>query len=189
MNIEDIKIGETYNVRMNVDSISDGFVDCLFVDGESCSIMLEPERLHHPEPKYDPYRIFRVRDKVRLVTRFGRLPFCHRMKEWIVPSDTILTVICDEVSGHVKIQAEEGFVSPMIVSAHFLELVTPVEELEPYRVETGGYNRFRIKKGNLEYSYFPFGEHCVLSMDEAKAAAEAECARLNAAFRKERENG
>ena len=70
---------------------------------------------------------------------------------------------------------------------YFLELVTPVEEIEPYRVETGGYNRFRIKKGNLEYSYFPFGEHCVLGMDEAKAAAEAERDRLNAEYRKEQE--
>lgn len=68
-----------------------------------------------------------------------------------------------------------------------LECVSPVEELEPYSVETGGYNRFRIKKGNLEYSYFPFGEHCVLSMDEAKAAAEAERDRLNAEPRKEKE--
>lgn len=66
-------------------------------------------------------------------------------------------------------------------------LVASAEELEPYRVETGGYNKFRIKKGNLEYSYFPFGEHCVLSMDEAKAAAEAERDRLNAEHRKEQQ--
>ena len=126
-------------------------------------------------PKYDPCRPFKAGDIVTPKERNGRVPWAK---------DTKLTVISDERDSGVTVRCDDTG-EERLMCVLFLELVTPVEELEPYRVETGGYNRFRIKKGNLEYSYFPFGEHCVLSMDEAKAAAEAERDRLNAEYRKE----
>ena len=201
MNIEDIKVGEMLNIKLLCtckekravifETPTGGKIQLGYRDFEALSPITPYTPLNLPTmtkipetyPKYDPNREFKKGDKVRLVTRFGRQPFCHRMKEWIVPSDTILTVICDEVSGHVKIQYEEGFVSPMIVSAHFLELVTPVEELEPYSVHETDY-LYRVMQSVdggeqvvCEYrkSYHP----------HAKEADEAERDRLNAEYRKE----
>lgn len=144
-----------------------------YIDPEYVSLPGEP--VEQPKPKYDPCRKFRKGDKVRVVEWNGRD---------IARVGQIGYAVSDEHNSRVEL-AIDGWTKEVFYPACHLELVTPVEELEPYRVETGGYNRFRIKKGNLEYSYFPFGEHCVLSMDEAKAAAEAECDRLNAEWRKE----
>lgn len=188
LNLEDIKVGETYNVRVKVEHIDeDGYLK-VRTSEKAISFILSPKELEafSPLPKYDPCREFREGDKVRMRERDGRLPYCTRMREHIVPSDTILTVAANLGNGLVAVRAD-GNLNEQVIGFYFLELVTPEDELEPYSVETGGYNRFRIKKGNLEYSYFPFGEHCVLSMDEAKAAAEAECDRLNAEWRKEQE--
>lgn len=127
-------------------------------------------------PKHDPTRLFKKGDIAKVIYARGR--------DVGVKVGTQVAVTSDECNGRVSVKVKEGF-SITNLPIFYLELVTPAEELEPYRVETGGYNRFRIKKGNLEYSYFPFGEHCVLSMDEAKAAAEAERDRLNAAHRKD----
>ena len=65
----------------------------------------------------------------------------------------------------------------------WLKLVTPVEELEPYYVKeiSNGY-RLMKNDGNLLANYWE-------NHPQAKAAAEAECARLNAEYRKERKNG
>lgn len=134
------------------------------------------------KPKYDPNRKFRKGDIVEPCK--GREVYACEWEDCVFHKmDGKYEVQGDEKEGHVSVIDKETGIE-CYVSAFAIELVTPVEEREPYRVETGGYNRFRIKKGNLEYAYFPFGEHCVLSMDEAKAAAEAERDRLNDEHRK-----
>lgn len=178
MNIEDIKVGETYNVRMNVDSISDGFVDCLFVDGESCSITLEPERLHHPEPKYDPCRKFRKGDIVEPCQVNGRWSTCL----WQDRAGIRYKVTKDEdpLQSHMEVKDPDSPQS-FLVHAAFFKLVTPVEELEPYSVETCQYG-YTVNKGELILATYNDETH-----PHAKEAAEAERDRLNAEYRKEQE--
>ena len=44
---------------------------------------------------------------------------------------------------------------------------------------------YSVVKGNLFVSIYPYDSSALYSREEAKAAAEAECARLNAELRKE----
>lgn len=59
----------------------------------------------------------------------------------------------------------------------------PVEELEPYSVETCQYG-YTVNKGELILAIYNDETH-----PNPKEAAEAECARLNAEYRKEENNG
>ena len=131
------------------------------------------------------FRPLKAGDIAKCVEVRNRKPNCGIDGVSVSLDGEIVTVITNETdreNNTVDIKFKCGTVAT--IDPVYLDLCTPVEELKPYYVETGGYNRLRIKKGNLEYSYFPFGEHCVLSMDEAKAAAEAECDRLNEDWRK-----
>lgn len=60
------------------------------------------------------------------------------------------------------------------------ELVTPVEELEPYTIREYE-DHYAVEKDGAMYSTFFKGSYHA----NAKAAAEAECDRLNAEYRKE----
>lgn len=127
-------------------------------------------------PKYDQNREFRKGDKVKAVLRHGRIPNDG------VPKDVILEVIADERDGIVKVLHKMGVILEIFnVYALYLELVTPVEELEPYSVgETTDY--FSVDKDDEELSLYWKYKH-----PHAKAAAEAECRRLNAEYSKELE--
>jgi hypothetical protein len=65
----------------------------------------------------------------------------------------------------------------------YLELVTPVEELEPYIIREYA-DFYAVEKDGAQYSIFFKGSY----HDNAKKAAEAERDRLNAEWRKEVEN-
>lgn len=188
LNLEDIKVGEKYKLELLCIHNKEKVIvfetptgDHIPLRNSDHECICPANGIKNTEPvlKYYKNRKFRKGDRVKPLERNGRVPWAK---------DMTLTVVADEHSADVAVRDEETG-EERLMCVLFLELVTPVEEIEPYRVETGGYNRFRIKKGNLEYSYFPFGEHCVLGMDEAKAAAEAECNRLNAEYRKEQNNG
>ena len=129
-------------------------------------------------PKYDPCREFRKGDKVRMVEWHGRSFFdggCH-------PNCNKWTVTEDETSG---VSLEQDGYPIADVPACFLELITPVEELEPYFVMElkGGYGVYNTR-------FQPETEACHYWNEmhpHAKEAAEAECERLNAEYRKEME--
>lgn len=59
----------------------------------------------------------------------------------------------------------------------------PVEEMEPYSVETCQYG-YTVNKGEDILATYNDEKH-----PHAKAAAQAECDRLNAEYRKEQNNG
>lgn len=189
MKIELIKPGHTYYAPVEVNKISNGDVHVVPIHVYQPEELVEspnPYRHVHSEcssPELTNLLKIKRGDRVKVVERFGLKPYSINWDDKLEPSEAIWDVA--EVDSYGFAQISRPGISSESVFFIFLELVTAKEELEPYSVETGGYNKFRIKKGNLEYSYFPFGEHCVLSMDEAKAAAEAECARLNAEYRKE----
>lgn len=143
------------------------------------------------EPKYDPCRRFKAGDKVRIVQCKGR-DFSYEAKRH---RGKITEVLSDEDNCSVEInilKEAEGIEGITIgIDPAYLELITPVEELEPYSiiVKPEGYHCVRIMKGTKIHSSIPFdaGECVCRTLEEAKAAAEEERDRLNAKHGKEGE--
>lgn len=192
--IEEIKIGETYNVRVKVHRMASAGLVCHACDKDGHYLSKHPNfftedeveafspvtpapKHSEPAPKYDPCRLFKDGDKVtpRLVNGrdFNSVAEDYRGK--------ILTVTRDEEkydNVFVEYGGDEFTIDPA-----YLELVTPVEELERYVVEPSDVAYFIVDKKhergeqNVVMYMFAFHPH-------AKAAAEAECARLNEEYRK-----
>ena len=192
MKLEDIKEGETYNVRVKVIGITNDGVDALYVDADGGGITglrigkqrISILRLSTPEtaPQYDPCRKFRKGDMVRVVEWNGRD---------IARVGEIGHVVSDEYNSRVEI-AIDGWTKEVYYPACHLKLVTPAEELEQYSVlETDTFKGFDIMRDGLCVMTFPFGEKengWYYNRLTAKAAAEAECKRLNKECRKELSN-
>ena len=126
-------------------------------------------------PKYDPCRLFKEGDRVKPRKLFGR---CYS-KATARIIGKICTVLHDEIEHYtVSIRWDEGECN---IDPAYLELVTPVEELEPYEV-TESSDYYGVDKDDLEVEAAIFWKK---SHPNAKAAAEAERDRLNAEYRKE----
>lgn len=120
------------------------------------------------KPKYDPNRKFRKGDKVRIVEWNGRKSMRDGM---------IALVVNNEDNGGMVEVSIDGWKNGVFYNACKLELVTPVEELEPYTV-VESYGRTDVMKGD-----YPIATYTD-SHPHAKEAAEAERDRLNAEWRK-----
>lgn len=154
---------------------------------------MKKQNLNLTTPKYDPNRLFRKGDKVRLCEYNGRAPFDNENFE---PEEAgQLCIIAEDednenaYSLHVwkledmEREPDDGerpwFAFPLM----FMELVSPVEEQEPYRVEEDSqywHVLYEQDGGIMTVCKFLKSYH-----PTAKAAAEAECERLNAEYRKE----
>ena len=192
--IKNLKPGDTVLVEAKV-----GIVTATAANvSHGCISHLLPFNKLYPvpeQPKHDHCREFKEGDRVRMVMRDGRHPYCLKMRESIVPTDTICNVVRCESNGFVVVEYENGY-NP-VVHFSFLELVTPVEELEPYYVVTNTdcstctiFKRVGEKKLVHSAYYFMHGNGCsnaLMGIIEAQAAAKSECARLNAKYRKEQE--
>ena len=166
-----------------------GIIGALDDKAEACCYT----RCHFPQqylslpPKHDPTRLFKKGDKVRMVEWHGRSFFdggCH-------PNCNKWTVTEDETSG-VNIEQDGHTISD--VPACYLELITPVEELEPYSVHAilgnnGKPAFFAVRKGDVSVAAFFCDTPRAFTEEQALAAAEAERDRLNAEWRKEQNNG
>lgn len=205
MNIEEIKVGERYNVcgyigYKNEDEISITF-ECK--PGVYCSIPFAKSHasmyfsLPPTPPKYDPCRKFKKGDKVKLIEWNGRTPYDthHELKP---PPGEVHIVIEDEYDrNEVYIGMSAADEHQSVVHACHLELVTPVEELEPYKVEKR-LSRYAVyyhdpdedgMTGRVyEQAAFYFGHPNQYTKDEALAAAEAERDRLNEEYRNKHQN-
>lgn len=207
MNIEDIKVGETYNVRVKVTDLMDDKIitstvsdkgaplnksHTIFFDDEAPAFSHVPypapiaffKSTVIPEvyPKYDPCRKFRSGDIVTPKERNGRIPW---------GKDTKLIVVDNERMAGVHVRNEETG-EEHFICALFLELVTPVEEKEPYHIneifdiDDGNLIGYEVAHGDTRESIFYGGETHLRTIAKAKAAAEAERDRLNAEYRKGR---
>ena len=146
------------------------------------AIVPEDVTLMPEKPKYDPCRPFHVGDKVRRRKVLeGRYLSCMMHD---LPFDTDFTVISGEKNAMVGINKDDDI---HFVSFAMLELVTPVEELEPYSVRES--DAFDIVCEGKIVMTIPFTEYDYYTFEQAKAAAEAEADRLNAEWRKEQSNG
>lgn len=203
MNIEDIKEGETYNVRVKVIGKYGKCIDAIYADADDAIVGLHiPERRVgvlrpiSPEngkkntetaPKYDPNRKFREGDKVRIKREINGRLLHHSFVNF--KYDTVYTVDADEVqkdfeSGHVVITDGEHYCS---LSFYELELVTPVEDLEPFFISEGA-GIIELYKETTDEVVKAWFYDTVKAGVEALAAAEAERDRLNAEYRKEQSN-
>jgi hypothetical protein len=155
-------------------------IDWLFPDAG------KPFNLNHDftyielAPKYDPCRKFRRGDIVRYVPHNGRECPAMPLDEYYRVKT--LTVVEDEDANHrVLVETQDG--RNKYIMFCYLELVTPVEELEPFEVYHRPSEWCVIKTANdLIASIYNVDIH-----PNAKAAAEAERDRLNAEWRKEME--
>lgn len=144
MNIEEIKVGERYNVcgcigYKNEDEISITF-ECK--PGVYCSIPFAKSHasmyfsLPPTPPKYDPCRPFKVGDEVRYCAPDGRIYADRGSLIEHIKNRDFTRVIRDELpNGKVGVFDPFDEENPYYVPAHALKLVTPVEELEPYSID------------------------------------------------------
>lgn len=130
-----------------------------------------------PQPKYDPCRPFKKGDRAQVVERNGRNVTCFPVGR--IKVGDIVTVAENETGDvFIKVLTEDGH--EMMAPWFMLKLVTPVEELEPYKL-VDSPNTYNIVRDSATVMTIHKKSH-----PNAKAAAEAERDRLNAEFRKER---
>ncbi len=144
-----------------------------------------------PTPQHAPTRLFKKGDKVRSVKRRGHY-FSLTDEKYAA---LILTVDSDEVADTrqsdiwVKVETEDDELS-WNTDPVYLELVTPVEGLEPFGVR---YSTDRdcaeVYHRRYKNTVAAFYCKCGITREQAEEHAEAECDRLNAEWRKEHGNG
>lgn len=196
MNIEDIKEGETYNVRVKVIEKYGNYVDAIYAEYDAIEGIHIPKRrigILHPispengtkntenAPKYDPNRKFRKGDRVRVAENKGRC-----LKPFALKIGDVLTVSKDEPNDDTCVIWCKWLDQDFYLDPAYLKLVTPVEELEPYTISEGAgiievYNEKLEAVKSWFYSDVKAGV-------KALAEAEAERDRLNAEWRKEQSN-
>jgi hypothetical protein len=200
MKLEDIKIGETYYVRVKVKTKGEDYIRVTpilqggvlstywptsFVLGESSAFSpIPPENGRNnsePAPKHDPNRLFKKGDKVRYVKRNGRFcPGSHAFEEQMA---LLGTVVKDEQRDYFVVVNFENDVDNYLLDPAYLELVTPVEELEPYKL-IDSPNTYNIVRDSAMVMTIHKKSH-----PHAKAAAEAARDRLNAEHGKNQRHG
>ncbi len=189
MNIEDIKVGETYLLPVVVTAMDNGaWLDATTNKGTYYYRLAPSETktlrpiMQENSPKYDPNRLFREGDEVRVIEKDGRTvhdPLNGGI--WRVARNE-RTGGAHEMSVLVNLIYEDEKIAHQIhVPFYFLELVTPVEELEPYSVRES--DAFDIVRDGKIVMTIPFTEDDYYTFEQAKAAAEADRDRLNAEWR------
>lgn len=204
MNHADIKVGKYYTLQLLCTLNAEKIIVFGTASGDhiplrQCDLECvtptpsEPPTLVGTTPKHDPSRKFRKGDKVRLIAHRGRIAYDEGLQ--YPPCDTVYIVEHDELkNGIVSIyeQPECDF-DAFDIHFSFLELVTPVEDVEPYIVEKstdGATIVWTVKKRDcsqgLDFRYCPgWGGNIFFSETHCRKHAEAECARLNEEYRKE----
>lgn len=188
MNIEDIKVGETYNVRMKVTNKEKDMVEVKnpMVSVYGCDYMIISHKYIHEQPKYDPCRKFRKGDIVTPRKLFGRI--YEKGMDYLLGEKCV--VICDEKEHfNISVLHNDGYFT---IDPAYLELVTPVEELEQYSIEKtidGATIILTVKKSGcsqgIEFRYCPgWGGNVFFSEEQCRQHAEAERDRLNAEYKK-----
>lgn len=191
MSTKEVKIGETYNVRVKVEHIDEDGWFKVRTSEKAISFILSPKEqdAFSPLPQYDPCRPFKKGDRVAPKFWNGRPPVAseERANSEFLPENKIYTVLADERNSiaFIDYHGKRAF-----IPVNHLELVTPVEELGPYSI----FNNERLaawtlQKNGLIFEYYPYrvneSDNIARSKEEAQAAAEAKRDRLNAKHRKE----
>ena len=210
MALDDIKVGETLYVRAKVCTINENNTCWVRIEDavygtQYHDVVIEPKNLYPfltyiskpieifkmteipaTYPKYDPCRPFKKGDIVEPVACNGRAPLY--LRKYI---GTKQVVECDEdINGIVGIVGDIE-----AVSAAFLKLITPVEELEPYFIEESHDGATIVltvrcipNGEGIAFRYCPgWGGNVFHSEEQFRQHAVAERDRLNAEYRMEME--
>lgn len=187
--IKNLKKGDKLIAEVQFYSLDrDGDIVCLAALTTSSGDVIETSGFYHPsclslptaEPKHDPCRKFKKGDKVKLIEWNGRTPYDthHELKPSPGEVHIVIEDEYDRNEVHIGMNAADEHQS--VVHACHLELVTPVEELEPYFV-LDSPRTFNICKHGGGKSVATFYKDQPL----AREHAEKYCAALNAEYRKE----
>lgn len=179
--IKNLKKGDKFTVALKVDEVEGEYVHVRYEDGTEYGTayrkswtMLEKATLVKPAPTFD------VGDTVRIVpdpmtkTIYGKGSLYGN---WVLGEARILEEF--KQATEMKLAKNDGQI--VTINVHCLELIKK-EEKEKYRV---------VKYGD-EFQIIWADFHVAARFDKiihpnAKAAAEAECDRLNAEWRKQQE--
>lgn len=190
MNTEKLKAGERYNFTLlyTGQSINNKFrfespTGIHYILGLGDMEAVSPVSAHEnsikntdPPKKYDPCRLFKKGDKVRVVEWSGRD---------IVRVGQIGYVVSDEHNSRVELSIE-GWRKGVFYPACHLELITPVEELEPYVIcENDASYEVRLHSKKENHTMAIYNKNAYGDWLKARYAAATECDRLNAEHRKE----
>ena len=198
MKPEEIKVGDFVNLKLLVTkkyrhSRNDDGIKGIVLEsptGKSLVVWADdfealfPEngtKIAEPAPKYDPCRKFREGDIVKPCQVKGRW-FGTAWKDRIGIRFTVAKA--EDEEGVMWVQDPDSL-HPKDVEAVFFQLVVPVEELEPYYLDTittddnNTKPYFLIKTRKHEHIIRTFYSNDFETIEQTKAAAEAECARLN----------
>jgi hypothetical protein len=130
------------------------------------------------KPKHDPCRPFREGDRVQARKIHGNLPQCRYNGNVGIKEGDIGTIARYNERNCYWVDFHKGM--NWCIDAAYLELITPVEELEPYSVGESSHTWYVYKDDDVVVAFnkekYP----------NAKEAAEAERDRLNEEWRKER---
>lgn len=207
MNIEDIKEGETYNVRVRVIGKYGKCVDAIYADADDAvgGIHIPEKRVNilrpisnETAPEHAPNRPLRKGDIVRPVLCQGRKPWgrVNGGHHYANPQWTC-EVVDDERQGYVEVITQSGF--EFEINACFLKLETPIEERELFYVErcdTDGCYFVQKDDGEMtavdtlvQAFYFKTEDYNAHYYTEGQAEelANETCKRLNEEWRKEQE--
>lgn len=181
--IQNLKPGDPVFVRGKFKSVDDD--GDFWIETGNCYRCYDPLCVSLPSEivnrqsstvnKHDPTRLFKKGDKVRIVKYNGRKfdaapPTFQLGKVYRVDEDE------DTEHCYVMLQSCDLYYAHPVA---FLELVTPVEEIEPYKL-IDSPNTYNIVRDSAMVMTIHKKSH-----PNAKEAAEAECDRLNAEWRKE----
>lgn len=141
-----------------------GIIGVIDDKAEACcnTRCLFPQQYLSLPPKHDHTRLFKKGDEVRVVKWNGRD---------IARMGQIGRVVSDEHNSRVEL-AIDGWTSSVYYPACHLELITPVEEFEPYSIDPANTNVL-----------FKHGKKFATFEDDDEA--QEICSRLNAEYRKE----
>ena len=213
MKYKDIKAGETYNMRVKVISTNadsnESEVATIPVDENGKELKNEwayysrciasafspitPENgieNIEPAPKYDLCRLFRKGDKVKLrKSFFGRETTFSHYAETKFNFDDIYTIEEDE-------EPQQSLVAVASIDGEYseefcfyeIELITPVEELEPFYVcentESKSFEVRRKEDHKVQAAFYYFNADDAHAKSEAAKATLEHCDLLNAEHRK-----
>lgn len=179
--LKQLKPGDEIFIRARYKkTYADGDISFLHSNSNVYDEVIEMESFTHPSnvilpsdlqpaSKYDPCRLFKKGDSVRVVEWNGRQSLRVGRVGFVVKNE--------DASSMVELSID-GWKNGIFYHACHLELVTPVEELEPYKIQDTRYE-YMIHRHLAIIATFLKEEH-----PRAKEAAEAECARLNEEYRK-----
>lgn len=156
----------------------------------------KPENIQMASSLPNLFRKFKAGDMVSPCFWYDRPPAAYYISEasgHFTPEDGLYEVDKDEMPDATVLVRYKGKVISM--QACQLELMTPVEERDPYSIEKtidGATIVLTVKKSGcsqgIEFRYCPgWGGNVFFSEEQCRQHAEAERDRLNAEYRKEQE--